>query len=72
MQNIELIFSFSIVPWPGFYIYNVTKAVIKENLFRDVAPRSMIARIGSNPAHLKIETEILIDIFNYFKIWLRE
>ena len=40
-------FSFLVVPWPGFYIYNVTYASIKENWFKDVAPRSLVIRTGT-------------------------
>ena len=34
------------VPWPGFYIYNVTRASITGNHFVDTANKAIIAKKG--------------------------
>ena len=38
--------SFETVPWPGFHIYNVTKASFTNNIFLDAAPKSLTAQTG--------------------------
>ena len=37
---------FETVPWPGFFIHNVTRAAFTANFFRDVAPKALVAKLG--------------------------
>ena len=38
--------NFSSIPWPGFYIYNASKVVLRYNMFSHVAPRSLVFKTG--------------------------
>ena len=38
---------FSRIPWPGFFIFNVTDVFVKANNFVKVAPRSFVVKNGA-------------------------
>ena len=38
--------SFETIPWPGFFIHNVTRAAFISNYFKDVAPKALVAKLG--------------------------
>ena len=46
-RSLSVAFStFETVHWPGFYVYNVTKAAITHSKFYDVAPKTVVAQKG--------------------------
>ena len=38
--------TFSRIPWPGFFVFNVTDVFVKSNNFAKVAPRSFVIKNG--------------------------
>ena len=44
---------FETIPWPGFFIYNVTRTSITKNTMVDTAPKALVAKLGKNQQILK-------------------
>jgi hypothetical protein len=39
--------NFKTLPWPGIFVYNVTAVSVANNRFLEVAPKALVAKMGS-------------------------
>lgn len=61
---------FANIPWPGFYVYNVSSVLLKANTFGSVAPKSIVIKTGNNLviSHNILDVSSTMDITKFFHV----